>query len=396
MWQNPDVLVVGAGPAGNRVARRLAGAGLRVVVADPRPRLGDKPCTGIVSRECFEAYGGEPALVHRSASSARFIGPSGQVLRVARPDVQALVVDRVAFVEGLAEAARREGACYLRARVVRIRVDRAGVEAELANGALGGPLRAQAVVLASGFHTPLLAQAGLAPVERAILGVQAEVWTEGAEEVEVYLSQRWAPGFFAWRVPTRPGRALVGLFASRRPRERFEAFLEHLAALGRVRGLAGPARAWGVPLRPLRRAAADRVLAVGDAAGQVKPTTGGGIHYALLCADLASEVLLEAFREGDLSARRLARYDRRWKALLGRELQLGYIARRLYEALPDPALDDLFAWALREGLDRILAGLEGLSFDWHSGVVAWGLRHPYLVRRVLGALPHLLLARGGG
>jgi len=389
---NPDVLVVGAGPAGNRVAGRLARLGLRVVVADPRPRLGDKPCTGIVSRECFEAYGGDPALIHRTATSARFIGPSGQVLRVARSDVQALIVDRVAFVEGLAETARREGARYIRARVLRVRVDREGVEADLLNGMPGATLRARALVLAGGFRSPLLAQVGLRPPGQWILGLQAEAWAPGVEEVEVYLAQRWAPGFFAWVVPTRPGRALVGLFARHRPAEHFHAFVEALTQVGKMRGLVGPPRGWGLPLRPPLRTVADRVVVVGDSAGQVKPTTGGGIYYALLCADLAGEALAQAFREEDLSARALAPYDRQWRALLGRELQLGYLARRLYEALPDPVLDDLFSWALREGLDRTLARLAGPSFDWHGRFIAWGLRHPYLVRRVMGAFPRALLS----
>ena len=66
---------------------------------------------------------------------------------------------------------------------------------------------------------------------------------------------------------------------------------------------------------------------VGDAAGQVKPTTGGGIYYGLLCADIAANNLHRALDADDLSARNLANYEREWKKKLGRELKIGYYAR---------------------------------------------------------------------
>ncbi|MEE9173415.1 MAG: NAD(P)/FAD-dependent oxidoreductase, partial [Thermoplasmata archaeon] len=78
---------------------------------------------------------------------------------------------------------------------------------------------------------------------------------------------------------------------------------------------------------------------VGDAAGQVKPTTGGGIYYGLLCAEIAADTLNGALAGNDLSAENLAEYERRWKKKLGRELRVGYWARKLYERLSDGQID---------------------------------------------------------
>jgi digeranylgeranylglycerophospholipid reductase len=93
-----------------------------------------------------------------------------------------------------------------------------------------------------------------------------------------------------------------------------------------------PAR-WGIPLRPLPRSHGERVLVVGDAAGQVKPTTGGGIYYSLVASDVAAETLRTALIEDNLSASSLSYYEKSWRSALSKELEVGYSARRIFEGL---------------------------------------------------------------
>jgi flavin-dependent dehydrogenase len=130
----------------------------------------------------------------------------------------------------------------------------------------------------------------------------------------------------------------------------------------------------GVPLRPLPRTSAARMIVVGDAAGQVKPTTGGGIYYGLLCAEIAADVLHRSINNNDFSARAFKEYDRRWQKLLSRELQIGRWARWLFERLNDRQLDRLFDFVERKGIDQLLLKSEDFSFDWHSRLILRGLR----------------------
>ena len=88
-------------------------------------------------------------------------------------------------------------------------------------------------------------------------------------------------------------------------------------------------------LRLLRKTCGERILVVGDAAGQVKPTSGGGIYYGMLCADIAANTLNTALHRDDLSVKNLSRYDREWRRKLGREIMIGYWARKLFERLSD-------------------------------------------------------------
>ena len=148
-------------------------------------------------------------------------------------------------------------------------------------------------------------------------------------------------------------------------------------------------------MKPLPRTYGERVMVVGDAAGQVKPTTGGGIYYGLLCADVAANTLHQALESNDLSARSLADYERKWRRKLGRELKIGYWARKSYERLSDQQIDRLFDIIKSNGIDEALLKADDLSFDWHSEAVLRLIGHR-AVSKVLGIMkiPFHLGGRG--
>jgi flavin-dependent dehydrogenase len=108
---------------------------------------------------------------------------------------------------------------------------------------------------------------------------------------------------------------------------------------------------------------------VGDAAGQVKPTTGGGIYFGLLSAEIAAKHLKHALEDDDLSPGRLAGYEREWKKKLRQELKICYWARRFYEKLSDKKIDQIFDIIKANGIDEVLLKADSLSFDWHGRTI---------------------------
>ncbi|MDA1129325.1 MAG: NAD(P)/FAD-dependent oxidoreductase [Chloroflexi bacterium] len=367
------MIVVGAGPAGNNAALSLASQGYSVAVIDSRENIGDKLCTGLVGQECFRRYPISPDLVHREISSARVISPSSEVLRFETPQTVARVVNRVGYVSSFADRAREAGAQYLLGQRVA-RVDQHSDHVSVVTD--NGSLEARALVLATGFGSQLNRQLGLGGASDYVVGIQALVETSGLDEVEVYLGRKVAPGFFAWLVPTEPGYALAGLLVRKNAQERFAQFLSDRQADGSVTKLASKVTCWGIPLRPLRKTYADRVLVVGDAAGQVKPTTGGGIFYSLLASEIASGVLDQALRDDKLSANELGAYQKEWKSLLSIELEVGYSARRAFEFLGDSQISSLVHQAGKNGLVAELANSPDVSFDWHSSMISKIMGHP--------------------
>ena len=375
-----DVIVVGAGPAGNNAALSLASQGYGVTVIDSRENIGDKLCTGLIGEECFRRYPIDPALVYRDINSARLVAPSSEVVRFETPDPVARVVNRVAYVSSFADKAREAGAEYLLGRrVVRVEQQEGRVAVVTDDGASGqNRMEARALVLAAGFGSQLSAQLGLGKPSDFVVGIQAEVETDGVDEVEVYLGRNVAPGFFAWLVPTRPGYALAGLLVRQNATERFARFISARVAEGKIKEPAAKPASWGIPLRPLGKTFTDRVLVVGDAAGQVKPTTGGGIFYSLIASEIAAGALDQALRENNLSANRLGTYQKEWKTLLSKELEVGYSARRMFEFLGDRQISSLIHQAGKNGFIAELARSPDVSFDWHSSMIGKIMGHPKL------------------
>jgi digeranylgeranylglycerophospholipid reductase len=364
-----DVIVIGGGPVGSRTAYALARQGWRAAVLEKEGEVGQKPsCTGIVGQECVRTFDIDDKVILRKVNSARLFSPSGQELYIKRDEYQASILDRAAFAVAMARRAQNAGVEYLFDSTVHdMRITREGVEVYCRKRS--GNLMARAVVIASGHGTRLAEAMRLGKTADFVAGAQVEVPAKEADEVEVYFGRETAPGFFAWLVPTADGKARVGLLSRRAPEEYLKKLLDLLASQGKIAPGDGKPSYGAIPLKPLRRTCGDRILAVGDAAGQVKPTTGGGIYYGMLCADIAAGVLSNALHRDNLSARRLSEYEREWRRRLGRELTVGYWARKLFEGFSDQKIDRLFDMVKRKGLDKRLLADDSVSFDWHSRAI---------------------------
>ena len=153
-----DVIVVGAGPAGNNAALCLSSQGYAVKVIDWRRNIGDKLCTGIVGKECTDRFPIDPALIYRDLRSAQVIAPSNASLRFETAEPQAQVIDRVAYVASFADRAQAAGAGYiLGQRVVQLVLERQSITVVTENDRY----QARAVVLSAGFGSALTRQAAL-------------------------------------------------------------------------------------------------------------------------------------------------------------------------------------------------------------------------------------------
>jgi digeranylgeranylglycerophospholipid reductase len=370
-----DVLIIGAGPVGSRAAFRLAEMGHDVAVLEKRTEIGDKPCcTGIISQECATYLSLPDELVFRKVNGANMFSPSHR-LTIQRDQTQALIVDRPAFDRWMAGKAQSAGAKYhLFCRAENICQGNGRVSIEARGNSAALRFEARAVILADGFNSALAKRSGLGQPGYFVAGAQAEVGLSGVDEVEVYFDQSLAPGFFAWIVPTSKQRGLVGLLSQRSAGDNLKDWIRRLQEKGRVVDGDFEIRYGGIPLKPLRTTYADRLLVVGDAAGQVKPTTGGGIYFGLLAADLAAETLHKSLITDQLSAHSLSLYQKNWHKKLKSELLAEYWARRLYKYLDNQRLDQIFVKLNSSGIvDRILEE-DGWAFDWHGQAILKALR----------------------
>jgi len=365
------VVVIGGGPVGSYTAGKLAGRGYGVVVLEQHKQLREQVCcTGIVSQECINNFAIDNSLVLRQLNSARLFSPSGKLIRLWREEPQACVIDRTAFDRAMASRAQAQGADYrLDSLATDLEVRDSGVIVKATCQGERVGLEARAVVIATGFGSKFTDELGLGKVGDFAIGAQAEVEVTGVDEIEVYFGQKIAPGFFAWLVPTSPPRAMVGLLARRNPGLYLKRLMLSLLNQGKVVSAEVEPIYRGVSLKPLPRTCSDRLVVIGNAAGQVKPTTGGGIYFGLLSAEIAANTLHRCLATDNLSARGLADYERGWRKKLGRELGIDYYARKFYERLSDQRIDRIFDIIKSNSIDEALLEARDLSFDWHGKAV---------------------------
>lgn len=376
-----DVLVVGAGPTGCYAARQLARLGYDVLVLEEHTEIGEPVhCTGIISLEACDRFDLDPTSVEAYLSGARFVSPGGYSFHVSSEHARAVVVDRSRFDQILGEQALSAGASFLlgtRAEEVTITDDRVVVS----GSCLGEPLtfHSALLIVATGADDSITERLGLA--ERSgppIFGAQLFAETGHLNEVEVHLGRSVAPGGFAWAVPANGNGCRVGLVSHARPQPLLNDFAAALERRGAIRRNGASMRCRAVPGGPRTPSFADRVLVVGDAAGQVKATTSGGIYYGLLGAEAAVGVADRALRAGNVGSERLGDYEKAWLSKIGAEQRTGRVLRRIHGTLSDRDIDMFFWLAKRTGVPRLLSRLH---FDWHtSGLLT------VLWRELLGTL----------
>ncbi len=299
-----DVLVVGAGPAGSTAARTCAALGLRTVLLEEHPEIGHPVhCTGKLSAHAFRRFGLPASMAQNALRGAALHAPDGSVARVRRACVDSYLVDRAALDRYLAEQASSSGAEVLmgtRARTV-VRTDGAtagGLRVEVDRGSTRLAITTALVIDAEGAVPVLPPQLGLTPRRAFVHGLQYDV--EGAaieqeDAPDLYFGWNVAPGFFGWFMPTggttgRLGVAVDPRWAAQSPIHYLEGLrTAHPASAPRLRNARIVRRFAGrIPVLGQRRPTyTDGMLVIGDAAGQVKATSGGGIYFAMQAGELA-------------------------------------------------------------------------------------------------------------
>jgi len=363
-----EIAIVGAGPIGSYLANRLVTLGHKVIVIEKKQAAGQGVCcTGIISKECYDLLSVANNILIRKANSAKFFTPAGRCIRLWHNEDIAYITNRTLLDQALSDKAQASGADYnFSTRVENIKSETKGLLIETSCNNATKVLEAQTAVIAMGYGSNLTQNLGLGKIKTFTIGAQAEVRINNIEEVEIYCDQNLSPGGFAWLVPTKENRGLAGLMTRYQPKLHLNQLLLKLKNQGKIDSAEVSCNYAVIPIRPLSKTFTDRILVVGDAAGQVKPTTGGGIYYGIVCADIAAEILHQALISGDLSSAKLSMYQNHWRKKLSRELTFGYLAQRTWASLSNSHIEYLFNVVQKKHIPELIARTEKFPFDWHS------------------------------
>ncbi|NYT00798.1 MAG: NAD(P)/FAD-dependent oxidoreductase [Methanocellales archaeon] len=376
-----DVVVVGAGPAGSLAAKYSAMNGAKTLLIEEHVEIGyPVSCAGLISAKALEECDiGLGKWIKNEIAGALVCSPDGQEIQIKGQEVKAYVIERKIFDRELAKHALKAGTdLLLHSKAIGLRKEENILEVN--NQGEHFEISAKIIIGADGVKSNISKWSELGKVKKVLPGVQilGLYDLQDLSFVEIFTGSS-APGFFAWAIPIEKDIARIGLCTAR-PLQHLKSMLKyHKVVSKRYLGSHLDFTMGAIPLGPLKRTVSKGIMIVGDAAGQVKPSSGGGIYTGALCAKIAGEVAAKAIKEGDVSAERLMEYENRWRSAIGRELNIGMRINEIFSRLSDSDINELIRMINDPEILRIISQYGDM--DYPSAVVKkLILKKPSLLR----------------
>ncbi len=376
-----DVAVIGAGPSGVMAAWKAAEAGAKTILLEREIDPGRKVCAEGILAEALPDAEIAPSsdFVANTISGAFLYSPDER----RRVDVkgEGYILDKPAFLRSLSQRAERAGA-YVAYGAVINNVSRDGSQVILTGENKGEPfsVKSHVVIGCDGVGSILARKffarrnySAIAALQYSMTGCQLE--DEG--KLEIYVGHEKAPSGYLWIFPKGKGEANVGI-GLKGPNARYllDRFVsshpQMFSQANVVKSLAAPVPVGGV----VEEYVADNMMLCGDAAGQVIPLTGAGIHTSLVAGKIAGEVAGEAVQAEDCSAAQLGKYKQRFKAMFEDRITNSLKSLESFERFSDEDLNIITEYL--DGQDLVDMA-HGLSPTRAIGLL---IHHPLLAMKV--------------
>ena len=367
-----DFIVAGGSIAGLTFAAEAAKRGAKVIVFEEHEEIGEpEKCDGLVSLRGLRKYGYPPdkTVVQNEIGSALVHSPGGRETALNATTMEVVVIDRSAYDQQVAEAAVANGAILQPGSRVASSADGPdGVEVKTKEAAVRGKYFVDATGPAS------------SPRKGILPAAKCEVEADWIREhvVELFPDAERYPGFFAWVIPYGPHRAKVGAAGfGINPFKALDRFLEDKPCRV-LRRVSAPIYVGG----PGQRFASGRTIFVGESAGQVKPTTAGGIMTSIAGAVMAAKWAWGAVQKSDPGL--IRNYQLEWEGAVLKEMKNMLRLRGVFEKLTNVDLDALSALFASP---RLAQKLSRTDFDFHASAVlgALGVQGLLRVARVVAS-----------
>ena len=349
-----DVIIAGGSVAGLICAREVARNKHSVLVIEEDYEIGTpEHCGGLVSTTGLEELGIIPfrKTFDHLIESAEIHAPNGTSFSINSKKQKVAEISRRELDKQLAHQAQKNGA------VIKVRnsfqeLTEKGVRTN------EGEIECKIFVDARGVSS-LIHKDRTGILSSAQYEIYADWIKKG--KVEVFLNQEKYPGFFAWVIPSDEGKGKVGVAGKGiNVVEAIEKLLETMGGYSTIRKIYAPIWIKG----PIEKFVDGKTVTVGDAAGQAKPTTAGGIYSSGMGGLYAGQAIskyLESKKESDLED-----YQKRWTDKFGKEFEKQLFARKILERLDNNTINKLFESVTPEIIKEIS---EKDDFDFHTGSI---------------------------
>ena len=349
-----DVVVAGGSIAGLLCAREIAENNNTVLVIEEDYEIGTpEHCGGLVSTKGLEKLGVIPfgKTFDHLIESATINAPNGNSFSINSKKQKVAEISRRELDKQIAHQAQKNGA-VIKVRTSFQELTKDGVRTN------EGEIKCKIFVDARGVSAIVQKDR-----EGILSSAQYEIYADWIKKgkVEVFFDQEKYPGFFAWIIPSGEGKGKVGVAGKGiKVSEILEEFLEKKGNYSTIRKIFAPIWIKG----PIKKFVDDKTVIVGDAAGQAKPTTSGGIYTSGMGGVLAGRAIsnfLKTNNESDLEE-----YQKQWKNQFGEEFEKQIMARKVLERIDNNTINKLFDSITPEITKEIS---EKEDFDFHTGSI---------------------------
>lgn len=349
-----DTVVAGGSVAGLLCAREIASEGNSVLVIEEDYEIGTpEHCGGLVSTKGLEKLGVIPfgKTFDHIIDSAVIYAPNGNNFTINSKKQKIAEISRRELDKQIAHQAQKNGA------VIKVKTSFQELTEEGVRTS-EGEIKCKIFVDARGISSLIHKDR-----EGILSSAQYEIYANWIKKgrVEVFFDQEKYPGFFAWVIPSGEGKGKVGVAGKGiKVAEILEEFLEKKGNYSTIRKIFAPIWVKG----PVKKFVENKTVIVGDAAGQAKPTTSGGIYTSGMGGILAGKAISKFLKSNKNSD--LEEYHKLWTNLFGEEFEKQLWARKLLERIDNNTINKLFELITPEIIKEIS---EKDDFDFHAGSI---------------------------
>ena len=349
-----DVVIAGGSISGLLTAREVAKKGYSVLVLEEGFEVGTPDhCGGLVSKIALNELEINPSekIYDCAINNASIFSPSGKMLEINSKNQQIISVDRRQLDKQAAYQAQKYGAKIIVNSSYKEKT-KEGVSTSI------GDIDCKILVDCRGIGA-------LVNDNRngILLSAQYEVYADWivSGRVEVYFDQIKYPGFFAWIIPSGNGIGKVGVAGKDiNTSKTIEEFLKHKGKYSTIRKIFSPIWING----PIKNFVSKDIVIVGDAAGQSKPTTAGGIYSCGMGGIMAGNAIAKYLETNDNS--QLVQYQESWYSKFGKEFEKQQLARKVLQKIDNKTVDKIFDMITPEILSEIS---NKDDFDFHTASI---------------------------
>ncbi len=310
-----DVIIIGAGLAGSYLSKRLKDLDILVIEKERKVVPRD---SGIVSTRFDNLFGKK--FIKDEIKEMKLISQNSSFF-LTSDRTFAYVLEREKLLKDL----RKTNIKYEAAKNVSINKDKVTVTT------VNGEYQGKIVVGADGANSAVKRALSIKQT-KIFLGIMERTRKIEQETISVYFNKNYSREFFAWVIPQN---GEYGLITSSKAKEHLDTFRKYMSLPP------GDIHAYPVPIN-YTKSFGQRALLLGDACGQVKPLTGGGIIFSMRAAQIAEKTIREALKKNLFNERFLSRYERGWKNEFGHEIKKQLIIRNVYSKLRNNDIEKIF------------------------------------------------------